>query len=93
MSQLSEERKVRLDEDVEVAAKLQSQWPKQCAKCQRRYYRAVEGERIENRWDRLPIAQDGKGRSTDAFGDYEFRECPCGNTLTVLMAINDLSKE
>jgi hypothetical protein len=70
-----------VEAEAEDAAQLASQWPKRCAKCRKTYSRSAFG--------RLPLVQRGGGRATYDGDVFEFRDCPCGNTLTVILGLGD----
>lgn len=71
-----------LDEEVEKAAKLQSQWPKRCG-CGRVY--------TPETWAELELHSSLK----DKFCLGEMRHCPppCNSTLLVITHILDLKEE
>lgn len=87
----------RLDDSKESflkSLKLAAQWPKE-HKC-----KAAGGATVfitEADWAKLPLAVNERlgpdGRNADDFCTLEYRNCSCGSTLAVMVAIHDLSAE
>lgn len=81
-----------LDDEVEAAARLASQWPKRCAVCLKVYDLSVNGKTAGldvGTWENLKLV----GGQSDRYGYLEFRDCGCRNTLTVLTKIYAVEEE
>jgi hypothetical protein len=72
----------------EKSKRLRDQWPKRCG-CGRDYRPDNRDPKVQLRWDRLPWAY----KRTDTFATFEARNCACGSTLEVILAIHDLAEE